>query len=130
MGNYGISKNLECSYEEAVEKVKAALSVEGFGVLTEIDVKATIEKKLDKDFGKYIILGACNPNYAYKALTLEQEIGLLMPCNVIVYENEKGKATVAAIDPVTSIGKVDNPAMPSLAVEVREKLEKVIKSLA
>ena len=129
MADYGISKKVEYSYEEAEEKTRAALASEGFGILTEIDVKATLKKKLDKDFRKYIILGACNPPYAYKALMAETDLGLLLPCNVIVYENEGGGATVSVIDPIVAMGMVENEALGEVAKEVREKLVKVINSL-
>ncbi len=129
MARYGISKKLNVGYDEAVEKAREALAKEGFGILTEIDVKATLKKKLDKDFRRYIILGACNPPFAYKALTVETEIGLLMPCNVIVYENDDGTATVSAIDPVVAMGMIDNSALALIAKEVREKMEKVINEI-
>jgi len=129
MSSYGISKKVALSYEEAVEKTRSLLAAEGFGVLTEIDVKATIKKKLDKDFKKYIILGACNPPYAYKALTSENDIGLLLPCNVIVYENNGGGATVSAIDPAVAMGMVENAELAEVAKEVRNKLVKVIEGL-
>ncbi|MDH4227984.1 MAG: DUF302 domain-containing protein [Deltaproteobacteria bacterium] len=130
MGNYGMSKKLDISYEEAIEKTKKALSAQGFGVLTEIDVKATLKKKLDKDFRKYIILGACNPPFAYRAFTEELEIGLLLPCNVIVYENEGGKgSTVTAVDPVVSLSRVGRKDMEPLAEEVKGLLKKALDSL-
>ncbi len=129
MSRYGISRKLECGYEGAVERARAALAKEGFGVLTEIDVKATLKKKLDKDFRKYIILGACNPPLALKALTIETEIGLMLPCNVIVYENDEGGSTVSAVDPVVAMSMIDNPALALAAKEVREKLERVLQSL-
>jgi len=129
MNGYGISKVLDCGYEEAVEKTRAALAAEGFGVLTEIDVKAVLKKKLDKDFTKYIILGACNPPLAYKALTLETEIGLFLPCNVIVYENASGKAVVSAIDPTVAMSMIDNPELEEVAKGVKEKMEKVVGSI-
>lgn len=129
MGGYGISKKLDCGYEEAVEKTRAALAAEGFGVLTEIDVKAVLKKKLDKDFDKYIILGACNPSLAYKALTLETEIGLFLPCNVIVYEDKRKKSVVSAIDPTVAMSMIDNPALAAVAREVKEKLEKAVGSI-
>ncbi|HHL39395.1 MAG TPA: DUF302 domain-containing protein [Deltaproteobacteria bacterium] len=129
MARYGIIKTLELDYEEAIDKVKEALAKEGFGVLTEIDVKATLKKKLDKDFRRYMILGACNPNYAHTALTIETAIGLLMPCNVIVYENDEGGSTVGALDPAVAFSVIDNPALAQLAKEVRDKLESVINSL-
>ena len=130
MNGYGISKVLDCGYEEAVEKTRASLAAEGFGVLTEIDVKAVLKKKLDKDFTKYIILGACNPPLAYKALTLETEIGLFLPCNVIVYENASGKAVVSAIDPTVAMSMIDNPELEEVAKGVKEKLEKVVGSIS
>ncbi|MDT8317127.1 MAG: DUF302 domain-containing protein [bacterium] len=129
MADYGISKKVAYSYEEAESKTRAALASEGFGVLTEIDVQATLKKKLDKDFRKYIILGACNPPYAYKALMAETDLGLLLPCNVIVYENEGGGATVSVIDPIVAMGMVENQALGEVAKEVREKLVNVINSL-
>ncbi len=126
---YGFGRELPFSYEEALEKVTLALKEQGFGVLTEIDVKATLKKKLDVDFRKYKILGACNPPFAYKALRAELDIGLLLPCNVIVYENDSGKATVMAMDPVTAMKLVDNPGVGEVAGQVRQKLEKAINSL-
>ena len=129
MADYGISKKVTCSYEEAVEKTREALAAESFGVLTEIDVQATLKKKLDKDFRKYIILGACNPPYAFKALTAETDIGLLLPCNVIVYENDEGGATVSAIDPIVAMGMVENTALGEIAKEIRAKLVNVINSI-
>ncbi len=129
MADYGISKKVTCSYEEAVEKTREALAAESFGVLTEIDVQATLKKKLNKDFRKYIILGACNPPYAFKALTAEIDIGLLLPCNVIVYENEGGGSTVSAIDPIVAMAMVENAALGDVAKEVRTKLVNVINSL-
>ena len=129
MNTYGISKKTGSGYDETVEKTRAALAKEGFGVLTEIDVKATIKKKLDKDFKRYIILGACNPPFAYKALTAEEEIGLLLPCNVIVYENAEGGSTVSAIDPLVAMSMVKNDSLKEVATEVRKKLVNVINSL-
>jgi len=128
MANYGMSARLEMPYEQAVEAAKEALKSEGFGVLTEIDVKATLKKKLDVDFRRYIILGACNPPMAYKALSTELEIGLLLPCNVIVYEEGDG-SVVSAIDPVEAMAVVDNPKLKPVAEQVRAKLERVIDSL-
>lgn len=125
---YGISKVVDLSYEEAVNKVTEELKKEGFGVLTAIDVKETLKKKLNVDFDKYIILGACNPPYAYKALQAEYELGLILPCNVIVYEKD-GKVTVSAFDPMVMSQMVDNPKLKEIAVEVREKLERVIQNV-
>ena len=126
--SYGISKTTTLSYQQAVDKVTEELKKEGFGVLTTIDVKDTLKKKLNVDFKNYIILGACNPPFAHKALQAEEEIGLLLPCNVIVYE--KGKQTVvAAFDPL-SMGKVmDNRAIEPVALEVRQRLERVIAAM-
>ncbi len=129
MSKYGISKNVDYGYEEAVEKTRQALAEEGFGILTEIDVKETLKKKLDKDFRKYIILGACNPPFAFEALSNELEIGLLLPCNVIVYENDEGGTTITAIDPIVAMGFVVNPSVEAVATNVRTKLDKVINRL-
>jgi uncharacterized protein (DUF302 family) len=128
MADYGISIKLGISYEKAVAVVIEALKSEGFGVLTEIDVKATLKKKLDVDFRKYVILGACNPSLAHKALSTELEIGLLLPCNVIVYEEGDG-AVVAAIDPIAAMGVVGNTELESIAEQVNAKLRRVISSL-
>jgi uncharacterized protein (DUF302 family) len=117
-------------YAQAVEKATAALKEEGFGVLTEIDVKATLEKKLDVDFRRYVILGACNPPFAYQALQAELEIGLLLPCNVIVYETEDGGSVVSAMNPMAALGVVDNPAMNNIAEQVTAKIERAVDSLA
>lgn len=129
MKSYGISKEVSYGYDEAVTKAREALAKEGFGVLTEIDVKATLKKKIDKDFRKYIILGACNPMKAFSALSAEVEIGLLLPCNVIVYEKDDGKVVVSAIDPAVAMSMVDNEELASLATEVREMLGRVIDAL-
>lgn len=128
MADYGISIKLGIPYEQAVAAVTEALKSEGFGVLTEIDIKATLKKKLDVDFRKYIILGACNPSLAHEALSAELEIGLLLPCNVIVYEEGDG-VVVAAIDPITALGIVGNVALESMAEQVNTKLNRVIDSL-
>lgn len=125
---YYIKKKTILSYENAIEKTKEELKKEGFGILSEIDVKKTIKKKIDKDFNKYIILGACNPNLAYDALNNEIEIGLLLPCNVIVYEKNK-EIFVAAIDPVSSMSIIENENINSIAQKVKNKLDKVIKSI-
>lgn len=125
---YGISKTVNLTYEEAVNKVTEELKKEGFGVLTTIDVKETLKKKLDVDFDKYIILGACNPPYAYKALQAEYDLGLILPCNVIVYEKD-GKVTVSAFDPMVMTEIVDNPKLKEIAFEVREKLERVVQNV-
>ncbi len=133
MGNRAHHKSdlwvwLPISFEQAVEHTKKALQVEGFGVLTEIDVKETLRKKLDADFRKYVILGACNPPLAHRAFQTELEIGLLLPCNVIVYEEDTG-SVVSIMDPALMSKWLDNPAMISLAAEARAKLERVITAL-
>jgi uncharacterized protein (DUF302 family) len=127
--NLGLQVNLDIPYEAAVEKVTTELKAEGFGVLTEIDVKATLKKKLDVDFKRYVILGACNPPLAYQALQNEPDIGLLLPCNVIVYETEEG-SLVSIIDPLSMMGFVDNPALDPVAAEARARLERVAAALA
>lgn len=121
---------LNLPYAEAVEKTTAALKAEGFGVLTEIDVKSTLKKKLDADFRNYVILGACNPPLAYRALKTDLNIGLLLPCNVIVYENDSGNSFVSIIDPISMLGVVKHPELVSVADEAREKLQRVIAMLA
>ena len=126
---YGFSEKLDMPYETAVEKATAALKEEGFGVLTEIDVKATLKKKLDVDFQRYVILGACNPPFAHKALSAELEIGLLLPCNVIVYEVEGGTSVVSAINPMAALGVVDNPALTEIAQQVTAKIQRALASL-
>ncbi|HKJ30580.1 MAG TPA: DUF302 domain-containing protein [Balneolales bacterium] len=126
---YYFSKKVDLDFDEAIEKVTKELKEEGFGVLTEIDVKATLKKKLDVDFQNYQILGACNPGFAYKALQAENKIGTMLPCNVIVQELEDGSIEVSAIDPVASMQAVDNEQLPEVASEVRKKLSKVIESL-
>ncbi len=126
--NYGISKLVNLTYEEAINRVTEELKKEGFGVLTTIDVKETLKKKLGVDFDKYIILGACNPPFAYKALQAEYDLGLLLPCNVVVYERD-GKVFVSAFDPMVMTQMIDNPALKEIAQEVRKKLERVIQNV-
>jgi uncharacterized protein (DUF302 family) len=128
---YGFSKTVDVPYEEAVEKTRAALKEEGFGVLSEIDIKEKLKEKLGVDFRKYVILGACNPPLAYKTLQQEINIGLLLPCNVIVYEaDEAGKSVVAAIDAKTMLSVVgENPTLDAVAMEVNEKLKRVVAQL-
>ncbi len=126
---YYFSKILEIGFDEAVSRVTEELKKEGFGILTEIDVKETLKKKLDVDFKKYKILGACNPHFAYQALQEEDKIGTMLPCNVIVQEAEAGKVEVAAIDPMASMQAVQNPKLQSLAEQVQAKLRGVIASL-
>jgi uncharacterized protein (DUF302 family) len=128
--SYYISTTLKnTSFEEAIEKTTAALKEEGFGVLTEIDIKATLKKKLDADFYNYTILGACNPQMAHQALQAENKIGTMLPCNVIVQEREPGTVEVSAVDPAASMMAVQNDALVSIAKDVQEKLTKVIKSI-
>ena len=127
--SYYFSKKVNIPYEEAIIKVSEELKKEGFGILTEIDVKETLKKKLDVDFHKYRILGACNPPYAYKALQAEDKIGLMLPCNVIVQETPEGLVEVAAIDPIASMQAVENPALGEVASGVQDKLKKVIDSM-
>jgi uncharacterized protein (DUF302 family) len=126
---YYFSKTVTLSFDDAIEKVIAELKKEGFGVLTDIDVKQTLKKKLDIDFKKYRILGACNPPFAYKALQVEDKIGTMLPCNVIVQEIEGGRVEVASIDPVASMQAVANPALKDVAEQVQGKLKKVIENI-
>lgn len=126
--SYGFSKTVSIPFDAAVEKVTAELQKEGFGVLTTIDVKETLKKKLDVDFKKYKILGVCNPPFAHKALQAEEEIGLLLPCNVIVYERE-GESVVSAFDPLSMSRIVDNPAIQPIAEETKQKLQRVIEAM-
>lgn len=126
---YYFNKKLRTSFDEAVKKVTEELKKEGFGILTEIDVKETMKKKLNVDFRKYKILGACNPPFAHKALELEDKIGTMLPCNVIVQETAEGQTEVAAIDPVASMQAVENPKLTKVADEVRGKLKRVIDNL-
>lgn len=126
---YYFTKTLATDFDTAIAKVTEELKKEGFGVLTEIDVKDTMKKKLDVDFRRYRILGACNPTYAYKALTAEPHIGTMLPCNVIVQEHEKNKIEVSAVDPVASMMAIKNDQLGSVAMEVQSKLKKVIDNL-
>jgi uncharacterized protein (DUF302 family) len=127
--SYHFSKKLDATYDEAIIIVTEELKKEGFGIMTEIDVKEALKKKLDVDFRKYKILGACNPSYAYKALQAEDKIGTMLPCNVIVQETDDGKVEVSAIDPIASMQAIDNPSLGDIANEVREKLKKVIDNI-
>ena len=125
---YGFGAETDLPYEQAVERTKAALKAEGFGVLSEIDVKATLKQKLDVDFEKYVILGACNPQLAHRALTEEHELGLLLPCNVVVHEHD-GRTVVSAADPEVMLGVVDNPALAAIASDAKERLTRALESL-
>jgi len=124
---YAFRTVLETSYEEAVSRVIEVLKEEGFGVLTEIDLKATLKKKLNVDFRKYLILGACNPPYAYRSLQAELDVGLLLPCNVIIYEMDDKKVYVAALNPVSALAVIKNEDLKKIASEVSEKLKRVIE---
>jgi uncharacterized protein (DUF302 family) len=128
--SYYYSKILQnTGFEEAIEKVTEALKQEGFGILTEIDVKETLKKKLDVDFRPYRILGACNPPFAHKALKAENKIGTMLPCNVVVQETENGEIEVTAVDPVASMSAVNNPELAGIAGEIQRKLKSAIAQL-
>lgn len=128
--DYGMRVHLALPYDEAVERVTAALKAEGFGVLTQIDVQATLKQKLDVDFRRYIILGACNPPLAYRAFSTELEIGLLLPCNVVVYEDESGEGSVVSIiDPIMMLGIGINPALSAVGEEASARLRRVLDAL-
>lgn len=127
--SYYFSKTVDLSFDEAIVRVTDELKKEGFGVLTEIDVKATLKKKLDVDFRNYRILGACNPPFAHKALQAEAHIGLMLPCNIVVQEGENGQTIVSAIDPIASMQAVENNSLDEVATEVKAKLQRVIESV-
>lgn len=127
---YGFDVTLAVPFETAVERVTAALKAEGFGVLTEIDVKATMKKKLDVDFRKYVILGACNPPLAHKALSAELEIGLLLPCNVIVYEADDGNSVVSIVDPLMMLQVAQAECLQEVASEAAARLRRVHEALS
>ncbi|MCU0453584.1 MAG: DUF302 domain-containing protein [Bacteroidetes bacterium] len=126
--NYGFGKTTDYTFEQAIERVTEELKKEGFGVLTTIDVQDTLKKKINVDFKRYTILGACNPPFAHKALSTEEEVGLLLPCNVIVYEKE-GKTAVSAFDPSVMVAIMQNEAMRPIAAEVEARLRRVIAAL-
>ena len=125
---YGFYKETDLTYEQALEKVPEVLKAEGFGVLTTIDVKDTLKKKLDVDFDRYIILGACNPHFAYEALKAEESIGLLMPCNVIIHE-KNGKVKLSIFNPMVISQVSDNPKLKDLSVKLSEKIQSVLSNL-
>ena len=127
---YGFSVQVSTNFKDTIGHVTEALKGQGFGVLTEIDVKATLKKKIDEDIRPYVILGACNPALAHQALQADPDIGLLLPCNVVVREEESGAVTVAFMDPAAVLGLVDKPGVESLAAEVRSKLESVRDEIA
>ena len=126
---YYFSKKITGSFDDAIQKVTDALKAEGFGILTEIDIKATLKKKLDVDFYNYKILGACNPPFAYQALLAEDKIGTMLPCNVIVQEKVAGQVEVSAVDPAASMQAIENKALKDIATEIRARLQKVIEQL-
>ena len=127
---YGIGTTVPLDYEQAVARTKEALAAEGFGVLAEIDVAATLKKKLDVDFRPYVILGACNPPLAHRALTAERDIGLLLPCNVVVYADDApGRSVVVALDPVEALRLTENEAIAPVADEVRQRLVRVLEAI-
>jgi len=130
MMSYYFSKTIQNkTFEEAIESVTTALKNEGFGILTQINIQETLKKKLDEDFRPYMILGACNPPFAFKALSAEDKIGTMLPCNVIVQQTDAG-VEVAAVDPVASMQAVDNEALKPIATEIRDRLQRAIQSLA
>ncbi|WMQ64743.1 DUF302 domain-containing protein [Imtechella halotolerans] len=126
---YYFSKTLNTTFENALDLVIEALKTEGFGVLTQINIKDTLKKKIDVDFRKYVILGACNPQFAHQALESEDKIGVLLPCNVILQELPNGEVEVAAVDPITSMSSVQNEKLGTIAQQVQQKLKNVIKQL-
>jgi len=126
---YSFNKILNMPFDDAIKRVTDELKKDGFGILTDIDVQQTLKKKLDVDFRKYRILGACNPPFAYKALQLESRIGTMLPCNVIVQEIEPGKVEVSAIDPIASMQAIENPKLGDVAVQVQALLKKVVERL-
>jgi uncharacterized protein (DUF302 family) len=129
MQSYGISTQVNRSFEDAVAKVTEELQKEGFGILTEINVRETLQKKLGVDCAEYVILGACNPPLAHRALQAEPEVGLLLPCNVIVYQNQEGKTVVSAVDPLAMLGIIDNAELSDVAKTVHEKMVRVIENV-
>lgn len=126
---YYLAKTVSKTYEEALAATTQALKDEGFGVLTEIDVKETLKKKLDVDFPKYKILGACNPPLALKALTAENQVGVLLPCNVVVQEHKDGRVEVSAMDPAGAMAMIGNKELDAIATDVRARLERVLEKL-
>lgn len=126
---YYMAATLQMPFDEAIERAEAALKAEGFGVLTRVDIQETLKSKIDVDFRPYTILGACNPKLAHEALQLEDKVGTMLPCNVVVQQSEDGAVEVAAIDPVASMQAIDNPALREAAMVVRDKLMLAIKAL-
>jgi len=129
--SYYQKQKVSMPFDQAIARVREALSDEGFGILSEIDVRATLQKKLQVEFRPYTILGACNPPLAHKALTAERDIGVLLPCNVVVYEgDDPGQSVIAAVDPEVSLGRVSNTALAPLAKEVKQRLGRVLDAVA
>lgn len=126
---YHFTRKLSLPFDDAISRVTETLAEQGFGVLTTIDVKATLKKKIDVDFRPYTILGACNPGFAYEALQREGKIGTMLPCNVVVQAAEEGMVEVSAVDPIASMSAIDNPQLGEIAAEVRERLRQVIENL-
>jgi len=126
----GITTVVKLDYDQAVEEAKAALKEQGFGVLTEIDVRATLKTKLDLDFQRYVILGACNPPLAHQALSTDKSVGLMLPCNVVVYDNGDGASTISALNPMAAIGVVGNPGLDAMATAATAKLTAAIDRLS
>ena len=127
--DYFFSKTIDASFDDAIKQVTEGLKAQGFGILTEIDIKSTLKNKLDVDFYNYRILGACNPPFAYKALLAEDKIGVMLPCNVIVQEKVAGKVEVSAVDPVASMMAISNPKLEEIASEVQRRLKTIIGNL-
>jgi uncharacterized protein (DUF302 family) len=127
---YHFSKTVDMPFDAAVTATTAALKNHGFGVLTQIDVKDTLKKKIGADFRPYLILGACNPKLAYQALTLEDKIGTMLPCNVVVQQRDGGKVEISAVDPVASMAAIENPQLGAVANQVREMLKQVVAEIA
>ena len=128
--SYGLSATVTLSYQNAIDAITAALKTQGFGILTTIDVRETLHNKLDVDFRPYAILGACNPNLAYRGLQTERDLGLLLPCNVIVYDNLDGTSTVSILDPGQMMGFAGNPALEPIAIEARDRVQKALAALS
>lgn len=126
---YHFTKTVDLPFDQAIETVTAKLAEKGFGVLTTIDVKATLKKKIDVDFQPYTILGACNPRFAHRALTAENRIGTMLPCNVVVQQTPDGKVEVSAVDPAASMQAIDNPDLAAIAGDVRQMLKDIVEGL-
>ncbi len=129
MSQYYLSKHVDHSYEDTLRIVTEKLAEEGFGIITEIDVRKVVREKLDKEFKKYKILGACNPVYSHQAIGMEDKLGVLLPCNVVVEEHENGQVEVSAMDPAVVLRLVDQPGVQQMAAEIREKIQKVLNNI-